>query len=82
MLINKIRIDLLNLGYSNALIENVINNISFCDENEILEKEFQKEYRKLSKKYNGNELNTKIKYNLYKKGFSYDNINNLLKEDV
>ena len=36
-----------------------------------------KEYKKLNKKYNGKELENKIKYNLYKKGFSLNDIDKI-----
>ena len=43
----------------------------------LMEKEYQKEYKKLNKKYNGKELENKIKYNLYKKGFSLNDIDKI-----
>ena len=36
-----------------------------------------KEYKKLNKKYNGKELENKIKFNLYKKGFSLNDIDKI-----
>lgn len=76
-LIIKVKHDLLNLGYEKETISNVINEIDFEENNEILLKEYQKEIKRLSKKYNGKELETKIKYNLYKKGFSYSDIDKI-----
>ncbi len=77
-LLMKLKNDLINLGYEKDLINSVLNNIDIEESNEILEKEYQKEYKKLSKKYNGKELETKLKYNLYKKGFNLSNIEKII----
>ena len=75
---NKVTKDIINLGYSSNLVKELTNNIYIDNELDILRKEFEKEKRKLSRKYEGNELNKKIKYNLYKKGFNVEYIESLL----
>ena len=39
---------------------------------------FDKEYKRLSKKYKDKELENKIRYNLYKKGFNLERIEEIL----
>lgn len=75
---NKIVTDMLNLGYNYDDIINIYDEYS-KDDYEILLKEYLKVYNKLKKKYKGNELEYKIKYILYSKGFNYDS---LRKEDL
>lgn len=77
-LINKIKINLLNLGYSQDLINKGLQDIEIVDDYNALEKEYQKELRKLSRKYKDKELETKLKYNLYKKGFSLEKIERVM----
>ena len=77
-LINKIKINLLNLGYSQDLINKGLQDIEILDDYNALEKEYQKELRKLSRKYKDKELETKLKYNLYKKGFSLEKIERVM----
>lgn len=68
LLKQKIFYNLSNLGYSKSLIQNVLDEVSFNDSC-LREKEYNKLYSKLSKKYTGNELEYKIKQGLYQKGF-------------
>ena len=72
MLKNKLKLELYNLGYDNKDIEDVLCNIKM---NNNIEKEFNLIYNKLSKKYNGYELENKIKQKLYQKGYSFEEIN-------
>ncbi len=76
-LILKIKSYLISLGYEQSMIIEILNLVDFEENNSILEKEYQKEYRKLNKKYNGKDLENKIKYNLYKKGFSLNEIDKI-----
>lgn len=76
----KIKNDLILIGYSKDNISKVLNDINIED-NEALEMELKKEYKKLSRKYCDKELNNKLKYNLYKKGFSLEKIEELLNKD-
>ena len=54
------------------------NNLK--SDNGILEHEFNKVYDKLKSKYNGYELENKVKQKLMQKGFSVGEINILLQE--
>ena len=68
----KIANDLMNLGYDNALIQEVFLNLDFGDTTDIAKKEYDKIYRRLSRKYSGKELEYKIKEKLYQKGLYYE----------
>ncbi|MBR6949558.1 MAG: RecX family transcriptional regulator [Bacilli bacterium] len=68
----KITNDLLNYGYDMELIDKEINKFDFSNDKDIAKKEYGKLYRKLSKKYNGVELERKIKEKMYMKGLVYE----------
>ena len=68
LLKQKIFYNLSNLGYSKSLIQSVLDDVSFNDSS-LREKEYNKLYNKLSKKYSGRELEYRIKQGLYQKGF-------------
>ncbi len=70
----KLLYDLSNLGYYKWMIEEVINKSEFSSNDNLIEKEYSKVYNKLSKKYTGYELETKIISKLMAKGFYYDDI--------
>lgn len=57
-----------NLGYHNEYINNLLKDYEI-DDTSLKEKEYDKLYRKYSKKYSGYELEQKIKQSLYQKGF-------------
>ena len=76
-LILKIKSYLISLGYEQDMVKDMLNQVHFQEDASILEKEYQKELKKLSKKYKEAELTSKIKYNLYKKGFNLSDIENL-----
>lgn len=59
---------LINLGYHHEFINDILNDYEIDDTN-LKEKEYDKLYRKFSKKYSGYELEQKIKQGLYQKGF-------------
>lgn len=65
---NKILINLINLGFNENIIKEILNNIEI-DDKELKQKEEIKIREKLSKKYDGNILEYKIKEKLYQKGF-------------
>lgn len=73
----KIINDLINLGYDKSDIVELYDSISFNNEN-LLKKEYDKLYKKLSIKYSDKELYNKIKNKLYQKGFSIDEINGII----
>ena len=69
---NKIVTDLINLGYSNSVIKSVISDYSFEADSSIREKEYNKLYNRLSRKYSGKELEYKINEKLFQKGLYYE----------
>ena len=74
---NRILREVVNLGYNkNKAIEIIDNNL--IEDSNIIEKEYNKIYTKLSKKYTGYELDNRIKQKLYSKGFNIDEINNVI----
>lgn len=78
ILSQKIMSDLLNKGYELEMIKQILNQ-DIKKNDSILEKEYFKIFNKLSKKYEGDKLYFEIRNKLYQKGFSLDEINNLLK---
>ena len=60
--------DLKTLGYDISMITQELSHYSFSVDHSILEKEYQKLYRKYSRKYQGDELDRKIREKLYQKG--------------
>lgn len=77
LLKQKIINELIDLGYSKEMIIEVLNGFNISDE-EIIKKEYDLLYKKLSKKYSDKELQYQIKNKLYSKGFSSESINNLI----
>lgn len=75
---DKIIYDLENLGYYKWMIDEVLNEISFDDTDNILKKEYTKLYNKYMKKCDGKELEYKIISSLLNKGFEYDKIKKIL----
>lgn len=68
-----------NLGYDKIDVVTIFDSIE-KDDNTLLQKEFDKNYKKLSNKYSGKELANKIKQKLYQKGFSLSDIQNVMGE--
>ena len=77
----KILIDLINLGFYKDDINLFLNNLKIEDEN-LIEKNFDKIYSKLSLKYEGNELKQKVKTKLYQKGFSLSEIECIINKKI
>ena len=77
----KINNDMINLGYKSDMISSILDSINSIDNDDILIKNYNKIYNRLSKKYNGKELNLQIMNRLLKEGFNYDDINNIIKGD-
>lgn len=69
-----------DLGYDKLDVIEIYDNIN-VDNNNLLKKEYDKLYKKLSLKYADKELNNKIKTKLYQKGFSISEINQILNDD-
>ncbi len=63
----KLTEDLIQKGYSKNMFNNLITNEE--ENEELKKKEYDKIYNKLSKKYEGKQLEYKIKNEMYKKGF-------------
>lgn len=78
MLKQKLVYELSNNGFDKEMIINIFDKLS-TDDKKIIELEYNKIYNKLSKKYQGSELNNKIKQKLYQKGFSNELINEIQK---
>lgn len=76
----KITTDLINQGYEKESILTTLNRYEI-DDKDVLKKEYEKARRTLSKKYEGYELEQKIKEKLYRKGFKISNIKELEYED-
>lgn len=74
---NKILIEMVNLGYKKEDIVSIIDNNLKADD-DIIEKEFNKIYSKLSKKYTGSNLALKVKQKMLLKGFNTEKINELI----
>ena len=65
---SKVLLNIVNLGYYKEDIVRLLNKYDIIDK-DIYEKEKEKAYKELSKKYSGYELEQKIKARLYRKGF-------------
>ena len=74
----KISFDLSNLGFYKWMIEEVIHNSEFKDNSSILEKEYNKFYNKLSRKFDGSTLDYQVRIKLIQKGFGSSEIDNFL----
>ena len=75
----KLERDLYDLGYSSDMIREYISNTS-VNETEIIKKETEKLYKKLSSRYDNQTLYYQLKQKLLQKGFSIDSVNNILEE--
>lgn len=67
----KIIMELSFEGFNKTLIYNVFDSIELVDDNLIAKKEYEKLYKKLSRKYSGEELEFRVKQKMYQKGFNY-----------
>lgn len=72
MLISKLQVDLINLGYTKDQFNNLISTINYQDDSKIIEREVRKAYKKYFPKYSGKYLEMRIKRHLYSKGFTSD----------
>lgn len=66
----KLSLDLINNGFHKDIVKEVLNNTKIEEDDEIVKKEYQKYYNKLSKKYKGKELEYKLKQKMYSLGFN------------
>lgn len=75
----KIINEMSNLGYNKGEVVAIFDNMD-KDDSSLLQKEFDKNYKKLSSKYSGKELASKIKQKLYQKGFALSDIQNIIEQ--
>lgn len=68
----KIYNDLKNLGYDISIINSIISECEFGNDSNIAKKEYDKLYKKYSRKYSGDELKRKIREKMYMKGLNYE----------
>ena len=73
----KIIYDMKNLGYDISMINEILDNSNISSNNNVISKEYSKLYRKLSNKYEGEELSRQIYYKLRSKGFNDEEITNI-----
>jgi len=69
----KILTYLINLGYDSSLVSSELTKYDFTISTDIYKREYDKLYKKYSRKYEGKELEYKIKEKLYQKGLYYEN---------
>ena len=74
----KIIYDVGNIGYYKWMIEEILNELDVSVDSKVIEKEYQKIYNKLSKKYEGSELNYQVRVKLLQKGFSNSEIEKVI----
>lgn len=77
----KLERELYDLGYPSDMIKENLLTIAF-DESKIINKELEKIYIKLSKKYEGQNLYYNVKQKLLQKGFAIDIVNQALEEYI
>ena len=75
MLKKKILTDLISLGYDKEICTRIITEYDIETNEDILKHEYDKLYKKLSKKYSGQELELMLKKKMYEKGFNISDIN-------
>lgn len=73
--------EMINLGYNKENVLIILEH-NMKEDFEILEKEFEKLYNKLSKRYSGSDLENKLKQKLLLKNFKIENINVLLQKKI
>jgi len=80
--LNVIKTKILNhftiLGFDKELILEIFDSLNIKGDNNKIKKEYDKLINKYSKKYTGYKLEFTIKQKLYQKGYSIDEINNIL----
>lgn len=81
-LVIKITNDLINKGFPTYLIADELNKIEFSDDSLLLEKEFNKLYKKYKEKYPNEELKYQLSNKLYQKGFDKEKISSTIKKII
>ncbi|MDO5365659.1 recombination regulator RecX [Streptococcus dysgalactiae] len=81
---DKLMQSLLTKGFSYDLAKHSLNQLNFDQDNQeiedLLDKELDKQYRKLSRKYDGYTLKQKLYQTLYRKGYPSDDITSKLRD--
>lgn len=77
----KIMTDLTTLGFYREDINDCLNDIA-VDNSSLIEITYDKLYKKLCFKYEGNELKRKLKEKLYQKGFSLSEIDSIINKKI
>ena len=84
-MVKKIRDKLYIKGFTSETIERALSDIDFefddQQEQEALEKEFSRQKKKYSKRYQGTHLKEKIIDTLLRKGYNYEHIKELLNRE-
>ncbi len=75
----KILYSFINLGYEKEDILEILERVNI-NEDDLIKKEYEKIYSKLSKQYSGFTLKQKMKEKLYQKGFDMNSINKVLED--
>ena len=57
------------MGYYKWMIEDIIHSTEFSSDSNILEKEYNKLYTRLSRKFDGSSIDYQIRMKLLQKGF-------------
>ena len=74
----KLLYDLNNKGYNNSDIIELVNKIDVKDDENILEKNYNTLYTRLSRKYNKKELELQLLNKLMSKGFNYNEVKEII----
>lgn len=78
----KIINDLVNAGYNREDICEQLTSVELVDNDGLLKKEYHKIYSKLSKKYQGSDLNFRVISKLCQKGFLREEIEQIMEESI
>lgn len=76
----KVLLELVQKGYPRSMVQEHLEHFS-CDDYAMIEKEYERQKKKLGKKYQGKDLIYQIKGKLYQKGYTSEDINRVLEED-
>src|SRR5574344_65295 len=78
---DKITYDLVNLGYQKEMVIGILSNYDLNENADILNKKYNVLYNKLSKKYQGKELDLHLITKLISEGFNYNDIKRVEKKN-
>ena len=78
---DKITYEMVNNGYDKYMVLEVLDRVDIPKNDSLLEKEYNKFYNKLSKKYDGDKLLYQVKNKLIYKGFRIDEIDELIEKN-